>query len=216
MTTITLFDLDGVLTRGDTMASLVSRRLLPRPWRLIKAIPLFLITLIAGPQSNLRSAANRRLVTLALKGLSDDDYAQLAASSGERLAAKRTFTNRVMIQRCKDATRQGQTIVVTASERRLARAFLDSAGLETAELVASELGQRGKALTMASHNVGAAKLEALSAAGIDVSGASVYTDSATDIPLAAAAARTYLVNPGTRARKRMQAAVAAVEIIHCS
>lgn len=37
MTEITLFDLDGVLTRGDTMASLVSRRLAQRPSRLLKA-----------------------------------------------------------------------------------------------------------------------------------------------------------------------------------
>jgi phosphoserine phosphatase len=215
MTEITLFDQDGVLTRGDTMASLVGRRLAQRPSRLLKAVPLFLLTIAAHPESDLKSSMNRRLVALALKGLTDEEYAHLAAETGRNLAAKPGFANDQMIRLCHDAAAQGRAIVVTASERRLARAFLDSVGLHGVELIASNLGVRDQALTMATHNVGAAKVARLSDAGIDVADATFYTDSATDIPLAAAAAKTYLVNPGTRSRKRLQAAVSGTETIRC-
>ncbi|MFE4834529.1 HAD family hydrolase [Arthrobacter sp. NPDC056691] len=215
MTAITLFDLDGVLTRGDTMASLVGRRLVQHPARLLKAVPLFLLTLAARPESDLKSSMNRRLVTLALRGLNDHQYAQLAAETGRNLAARPGFINHQMIGRCSEAATQGRAIVVTASERRLARAFLDAVGLHDAELLASNLGVHEQALTMATHNVGAAKVARLSDAGINVADATFYTDSATDIPLAAAAAKTYLVNPGTRSRQRLQAAVSGTETIRC-
>lgn len=211
---MTLFDLDGVLTTGDTMASLVIRRLSRRPLRLLKAVPLFLLTLAAHPESSLKSSLNRRLVALALKGLSDAHYGLLATETGRNLAAKPGFINNHMLTLCQDAAAHGRTIVVTASERRLARAFLDSAGLHGIELIASELGDHEQTLTLATHNVGAAKLARLTKAGINVARATFYTDSATDIPLAAAAAKTYIVNPGTRSRRRLQAAVPGTETIH--
>lgn len=215
MSEITLFDLDGVLTRGDTMASLVSRRLAQRPARLLKAIPFFLLALAAHPESDLKSAVNRRLVALALDGLSDPEYARLAAETGRNLAAIPGFLNERMITLCQDAAARGRAIVVTASERRLARAFLDSVRLHDVELIASELGIHEHALTLATHNVGAAKPARLINAGISLAHSTFYTDSATDIPLATAAAKTYLVNPGRRSRKRLQAAVSGTETIHC-
>lgn len=69
---------------------------------------------------------------------------------------------------------------------------------------------------MATHNVGAAKLTKLTEAGINVADSTFYTDSATDIPLAAAVAKTYIVNPSTRSRKRLQAAVPGTETIRCA
>lgn len=139
----------------------------------------------------------------------------MAAETGRNLATKPGFINDQMIRLCHDAAAQGKAIVVTASERRLARAFLDSVGLHGVELIASNLSLHEQALTMTTHNVGAAKLARLEATGINVPGSTFYTDSATDIPLAAAAAKTYLVNPRPRSRKRLQAAVSGTETIRC-
>lgn len=212
---ITLFDLDGVLTEGDTMVSLVSRRLARHPVRLLRAAPLFLLSLAAHPQSQHRAKANRRLVALALKGLTDDDYPCLAARTGRRLAIRPGFARGQMIALCQRAASRGRTIVVTASERRLARAFLDSIGLPGIELLASELALHDHALTLATHNVGHAKVTRLIAAGIDVAAATFYTDSASDVPRAIAVAKTILVNPNRRSRKRMKAAVPGAASIRC-
>lgn len=105
MADITLFDLDGVLTRGNTMASLVSRRLARHPVRLLRAAPLFLLSLAAHPQSRLRANVNRRLVALALKGLTEDDYTELAIRTGRQLAAKRRFAVGQTITLCRPPIR---------------------------------------------------------------------------------------------------------------
>lgn len=68
MCAVTLFDLDGVLTRGDTMARLVTRRLCGHPARAVWAVPLFILSMAAPPDSSWRARLNRRLVALALKG----------------------------------------------------------------------------------------------------------------------------------------------------
>lgn len=215
MAEVALFDLDGVLTRGDTMASLVGRRLLQRPFRLLKAVPLFLLSLIAPPDWDLKSTVNRKLVALALKGLTDDDYAQLAATTGQFLASKPSFVNKHMVTLCHDSAVRGRAIVVTASERRLARAYLDGVGLNAVELIASDLGGRGQDLFLARHNVAAAKLAKLTEAGVNLAASTFYTDSATDIPVAAAAGKTFIVNAGLRSHRRLQAAVAGTETIRC-
>lgn len=197
------------------MASLVTRRLTLHPIRLLKAIPLFLLTLAVNPESNLKSSLNRKLVTLALKGLTDEEYGLLAVETGRNLAAKPGFTNNHMLTLCQNSAARSRTIVVTASERRLARAFLDQAGFHGIELIASELGHHEQTLTLATHNVGAAKLARLTKAGIDVARATFYTDSAADISLAVAAAKTYVVNPGPRSRRRLPATVPGMVTMHC-
>jgi phosphoserine phosphatase len=213
MAEITLFDLDGVLTRGDTMASLVSRRLARHPVRLLLAAPLFLLSLAAHPQGRLRANTNRRLVALGLKGLTEDDYAQLAARTGRQLAARPGFAIGQTITLCRHAASRHRTIIVTASERKLARAFLDSVGLPGIELLASEIEFHNRAATLATHNVGHAKLCRLKSAGVPYDCATFYTDSASDISLATAARTTILVNPDARSRRKMTAVLQHIQII---
>ncbi|MDQ0212519.1 HAD family hydrolase [Arthrobacter bambusae] len=213
MAEITLFDLDGVLTRGDTMASLVSRRLARHPVRLFSAAPLFLLSLAAHPQSRLRATTNRRLVALALNGLTDGEYTELAIRTGRQLAARRGFAVGQTITLCRHAASRHRTIIVTASERRLARAFLDSVGLPDIELLASEIAFHDRAVTWATHNVGPAKLRGLKSVGVPFSCATFYTDSASDLSLAAAARTTFLVNPDARSRRKMIAVIPNLQVI---
>jgi phosphatidylglycerophosphatase C len=204
---VTLFDLDGVLTTGDTMTRLVTRRLLRRPLRLVRALPLAILSLAASPESALSARLNQTLVALALKGLDMQEYRTLAIGLGRELAAKPGFVTGQAVLECSNAATHSRTIVVTASERVLARAFLDAVGLAGVELYASELRFQDRAARFERHNVGPAKPARLRAEGIDISRAVFYTDSATDIPLASAVGKTILVNGDARTRRRIQAAV---------
>jgi phosphatidylglycerophosphatase C len=215
MSKSSLFDLDGVLTRGDTMASLVSRQLVQHPARLLPALPIFLVSLIAHPDSTLKKKANRKLVALALKGMTDTEYALLAETTGRRLAHRAGFPNLRMISICHHAAKRNRTIVVTASEHRLARSFLDAVGLHKVELIASDVGTCRGDLALTLHNVGATKLAHLRTKGLDLASATLYTDSAADSPLAGAAGQTFIVNPRPRSRKALQKAAAKASIIRC-
>ncbi|MGW3657749.1 haloacid dehalogenase-like hydrolase [Streptomyces sp. NPDC005151] len=200
-----IFDLDGVLTREDTMASLVTTRLTARPHRLVAASAPFLLAQAAPPDGALRPAMNRAIVTLALRGMTQNEYEALAVTTGQTMAGRTTVVGQA-VARCRLARLQGSTVVATASEATLARAFLDSVGLHNIPLVASrlEFAQRGPRL--ATHNVGEAKLAAVRAMGFVPEEAVFYTDSASDIPLARVARQTVTVNAAHRSITKLAAA----------
>lgn len=216
MNTVTLFDLDGVLTRGDTMARLVTRRLRQKPVRYLIAAPLFVVAMATAPDSAWRARLNRGLVAVALKGLDGTGYAALATDLAAELAATSRFVSAQSVLACQSAAGRTRTIVVTASERLLARTFLDAIGLSNVELQASELHIRERSAVFTDHNVGPRKLARLLAEGVNPALALLYTDSATDLPLATAAAQTILINPGRRSLRRFQALLPGTEIRYWS
>ncbi|UGQ11356.1 haloacid dehalogenase-like hydrolase [Yinghuangia sp. ASG 101] len=202
--TLAIFDLDGVLTRADTMATLVGGRLKARPHRLVAALPLVLAAVSAPPDSALKPAVNRRLVALALRGMSRSEYEELAGRVGRTLA-ERTTVVRQAVAVCAAAVRRGPTVVATASEETLARAFLDGVGLGGIPLIASRLEYTARGPRLAAHNVGEAKLHAVRRAGFAPEDAIFYTDSASDTPLARAARKTVAVNADRRSIRKFAA-----------
>ena len=96
-----------------------------------------------------------------------------------------------------------RVIVVTASQRHLARALLDGVGLEHAELFASDLTRCLGGLELFPHNYGARKREALESAGIDRPWELMYTDSVADLPTLRVTQQQVLVNPSRSARQRL-------------
>lgn len=193
---VTLFDLDGVLLRGDTMASLVIARLNRVPWRYVAALPLVLGALASPSTGAWRPRFHRALVRVALHGVTADGYARLVTRTANRL---RPRADRLLMETAASSAARGRTIVVTASERTLAAAFLDAVGLRDVELAASTLGLApGPRVAMRWHNVGEAKVTALRRLAVDLTQATLYTDSASDLPLIQASWRTYLVRPSAR------------------
>jgi phosphoserine phosphatase len=209
---VRLFDLDGVLTRSDTMARLVTRRLRQHPARFLVAVPLFVFAMTTAPDGALRARLNRRLVALALKGLNEPEYAALASNLALELASTPRFLSARAILECKTAAALTRTIIVTASERTLARTFLDALGLTNVELQASELRIRNRATAFVQHNVGPEKLARLRREGVNPALAVLYTDSATDLPLATAVAQTILVNPGHRSLRKFRTALPGAKV----
>lgn len=213
MTANVLFDLDGVLTTRDSMAALIVQRLKRRPARFLAVLPLFLFAVMSGSHRALTAKANRRIVRLVLRGLSEQEYVALAAETGRLLASQEGFLRDPLVQLCDEASEGSRAVVVTASEHHLARSILDAAGLSHVELLASELIFEGRRPRFRMHNVGRRKIRSVEDAGIEVGGVTFYTDSATDLPLAVMVAEAVLVHPAGRSRRLLRAALPNARII---
>ena len=209
---VTLFDLDGVLSRQDTMATLVTQATGRRTVRLVAAVPLVLLARMAPPHGRLKPAINRKLVALALYGVTESEYRGLADATAQRLAARPTNVPAQALSEFKAARRLGRVIVTTGTERHLAATYLHAIGIRSVELQASALTFSGKGVRLTQHNVGSAKTTALRAAGVELPAATLYTDSASDLQLAQRVGRVVLVNPSSRSRRIMARQPIAVAI----
>lgn len=190
---VVLFDLDGVLTRRDTFAGFVTRRLLRGPLRLALALPLVPFMALAPT----RRTAMTLLVQLALTGLSTDRYRARAAAYGAGLARRPRAIQRDCVEQIRRHLAEGaRVIVVTACEEAVARALLDALGVGEVELVASRLRRRGRRWHVELHNLGAEKPRQLAARGVEPPWEVAYSDSAHDLPMLRGARVAVLVNPG--------------------
>jgi phosphatidylglycerophosphatase C len=197
---VVLFDLDGVLVKGDSFA-LFMRCEGAVGWRraaglggLLAAAPLTLFPA-------LRSRAIRLVVRAALVGISADELHRRTAAFGAALAKDPRRVLRDGVTQVREHLAAGdRVIVVTASEEKLARAFLDTLGLDGVELVASRLRP-------AVHNRGEAKVRQLAARGVGAPWQVAYSDSLTDLPMLRGARRAVLVNASPRTLSRARAAL---------
>jgi len=201
---IVLFDLDGVLSHRDTMSHVVIRRFAQHPLRIPFGLPMLAASLLHDPTNDNRAKLNRRLVALALRGLQHTDYNAIADSAGDRLALAPHWPVLAAIARAGHHLELGDRVIATtASERRLARRYLDAVGLGAVELLASELKATFTGLAFVTHNYGVQKVVALDRARIDLADAILYTDSSSDLPLALRCRETVLVNASAATARRL-------------
>ncbi len=192
-TTVALFDLDGVLVRGDTFTRLLRRHLSGSLSRTVLVVPVLPLTAIPV----LRPTATRLIMRLALIGWDPARFRAQAEAFGRELAAD----HGVAIPEAVAAARShggsgGRVVVVTACEHDLARAVLDALGLADVELVASRLGWGRFGVGRGSlHNYGREKPRQLAAYGVLPPWDHAYGDSPADLPMLAGARRAVLVNP---------------------
>ncbi|WP_341946988.1 HAD family hydrolase [Microbacterium sp. LWH11-1.2] len=195
---ITVFDLDGVLSRADTMATLIIARLRTRPWL---ALPVGVLAAVAAPataEGELRPRCNRAIVHLALRGMSEDEYRRLARRTARRLASRPDNTTAEIVDAARAASAAGTCLVTTATERFLAERFLAEIGVSGAEVHASEFVFSHAGPSFRSHNVGRRKALAYRAAHPTGRLGRFFTDSASDLPLAELAQDVVLVGPSRR------------------
>jgi phosphatidylglycerophosphatase C len=208
-----LFDLDGVLLRGDAFTVLIRHALTRRPWRLIPAAVLLTTSRALPLDGPGRPAVNRVLVRLALRGIDEPRYEALAAQIGTKLAQS-AFRNDPLIEevcRCREAG--SRVLVVTATERRLARSYLDGVGLGGIELVASELTfPNDRPVGLSLYNIGPQKVCSLIGLEVDLGGCLFYTDSASDLPLMKRVAECVLVAPSRATQKAVRLAKPPITI----
>jgi phosphatidylglycerophosphatase C len=219
-----VFDLDGVIASHDTMAVLVRRQLLSSPRRAITGLfPALGWSLLRGVPV-LRVRFSRMLGRVALARLSPEQYRRMAQGIGVELGADPAWTIPQGLAAVRRHLAAGDDVVVTTgTEFLLARAFLDALGLDGVDLVATTArfdgdgngngnvngdARPGRA-GYDNHNLGAKKVTNLAGREIDL----FYTDSDLDLPLAALAAHTILVNPDSRLVRLFSSRVASLEIV---
>jgi phosphatidylglycerophosphatase C len=178
-----------------------------RPWRLFPAAILVTTSLALPPGGPGRFGINRALVRLALRGTDETRYGALAVRIGTELAQS-AFRNDSLIEeacRCREAG--SRVIVLTATERRLARSYLDAVGLGGIELVASELTfPNNRPASLATYNIGPQKVCSLIGFDVDLASCLFYTDSATDLPLMKRVAKCVLVAPSSATERAVRLA----------
>lgn len=203
---ITVFDLDGVLSRADTMAAVVFSRLRARPWLVVPVAALAACAALAGARSALRPRCNRAIVHVALSGITPDRYRRLADGVARRLASRPGNARPEIVAALHQAVENGEGLVSTATERHLATRYLAELGADAVPLHASEFAFTPSGPRFARHNVAerkaAAFAHAVDGSAIDL----LYTDSASDLPLAHLSTMTVLVGGSPRAARAFERA----------
>ena len=212
---VVLFDLDGVLTRKDTFATLVVRRLKASPWRLALALPALPALAVTGATPRWRGPISRYLVRVALLGLTPARARKLGVDLATEFASTPEWLQLAGIAAARNHLAAGdRVLVVTATERTLARTLLDALDLERAELLASHLTPAPGGPGMLPHNFGPQKLKSLRAARVPQPWTALYTDSWADLPAMREVQHVVLVDVSPRLERRARRALhVQVEVI---
>lgn len=192
-------DFDGVIARQDTLGGFLREHLTRTPWMVpsFLAATWALVPLIGLPAT--RSRGLRLLLRAGFAGLSHDRYRERAAAFGRELADRPDALLAQGVAAARDHMADGdRVVVVTGCEETLARAVLDAAGLQGAELVASQIGPTPLGIAFLVHAYGPRKVLELRERGIEPPWDVAYSDSAADLPMLRGAREAVLVNVGTR------------------
>jgi len=201
---VVLFDFDGVLYRGDSFTALMRAHLRRQWWRIVLALPLLLV---AAPFALLRRTRRRALrfvVHLALLGVSEQRYRQMAQEFGRSLGADAArFIEGGLAAIKRHAESGARVVVVSGCEETLLRAILDELGLRDIELIASRFVTGRFGMRVGVHTFGPEKVRQLAQRGIHPPWDVAYTDSSTDAAMLIAARSSVLVNAKPATRRRL-------------
>lgn len=216
--TVTVFDLDGVITRHDTMTAFVTERLVRRPTRIPLAIEISRELNRTVHASAQRANLGLQLVALAFGDADPEDYAARARAFARRIAADPDWINPQAVEIIRTRLDAGEDVLVlTGSERTVARELLTALGCPDVVVVGSEL--RTLALDgdgvsgLDPHLYGPAKVEAWEQLGYAGRNFEFFTDSIADLPLARLATRLTMVNPVPGDAERMSVAVPDLRVV---
>jgi phosphatidylglycerophosphatase C len=199
MSAVVVFDLDKVLLGGDASTLFLRGRLSQSPARLL---PLLLASPVLLPGSALphtRPLAARVMTRLAVGGRSEDDVQAVAEAYGRALTRKPEAAVAEAIACVRAHERAGETVVVaTGCEETMARGFLAAIGLGDLDVVGSQ------ATVPVRRAMGESKVRMLADRGHPPPWASVYSDSASDLPMFSGTPRPVLVNADDKEARQVE------------
>ncbi|HEY2552025.1 MAG TPA: haloacid dehalogenase-like hydrolase [Streptosporangiaceae bacterium] len=223
---VAVFDLDGTLLRGDSLASFITSLLFRDRIRAAVAV-------LAAPLLGLmffvpvaRRRAISALLWLATTGLPAGSLDGLLREFADRHAADGNQIA-VALDRLHAHLSDGDHVVIaTACAEDLASELCRALGLDQVQVVGARLS-RGRSWLPAAgcrmwdalptstgaSSFGAEKVRRLREAGISTPVSCAYTDSTADLPLLLAASRRYLVDPSPAQLRRLRAGGISCEVL---
>jgi phosphatidylglycerophosphatase C len=194
-----VFDLDKVLLGGDASTLFLRGRLRQAPHR---ALPLLLVApvlLVAAAIPQLRPLGARLMTRIALDGSAGSDVEGVASAYRAALTRKPEAAVAEAIAAVRAHQRAGDTVVVaTGCEETLARGFLAAIGLGDLDVVGSQ------ATVPVRRAMGESKVRMLADRGHPPPWASVYSDSASDLPMFSGTLRPVLVNADDKEARQVE------------
>lgn len=190
---LVVFDFDGVLVAGDSMASLLKRLIVERWWKRAIALVVFPVAMPLLVSKRFLPFGASVFRRIAFIGLGGAELRERLESFGRELAADaRKAKPRAVAALRAHVAAGDRVIVASGSEEKIVRAVLAALGLPDVGVIASQI-ELEPAVLIRRHCYGAAKCVALAEAGHerwDVA----YSDSLADLPLLRAADRPVLVD----------------------
>ncbi|WP_394288212.1 haloacid dehalogenase-like hydrolase [Corynebacterium variabile] len=201
---VIVYDLDGVITTRDTFTLFTAGQLCRRPLRLIPTVPVTVRRFFSRDEEY-RRTSGLVIARIALRGLGDDTFARHVTDFGRRVGHSRAWIRSSTVDRIRRQKEQGATIVIaTATERRLAAALLETAGVPYDLLSATEFTESPTGMEVADHRLSERKAEALRELGVDLAHAEFVTDSFTDLPTAREAESVVLIGASARTLRQFR------------
>ncbi|MGC8520282.1 MAG: HAD-IB family hydrolase [Steroidobacteraceae bacterium] len=199
---LAIFDLDGTITRHDTLAPYVCGFLLRRPWRAVRALGVIPALLGYGLGLCGRATLKVALMRSALGGVRREDLDRWTERFVTRLLARGTFA--AARQRIESHVRAGDHLVLmSASPELYVPAIARALGFQ--EAICTGVRWRGERLDgrlATANRRGAEKVRCLRELRERLPGeASAYGNSKADIAHLALVEHGVLVNGSGRARR---------------
>lgn len=201
---VIVYDLDGVITTRDTFTVFTAGELCRRPLRLLPTVPVTVRRFFSHDEEY-RRISGLFIAGIALRGVDDRTFAQRVTDFGRRVGGSRAWIRSSTVDRIARQKEQGVTIVIaTATERRLAAALLETAGVPYDLLSATEFTESPTGMEVADHRLGERKVGALRELGVDIAHAEFVTDSFTDLPTAREAGSVVLIGASRKTQQQFR------------
>jgi phosphatidylglycerophosphatase C len=196
---VVVFDLDGVLLRGDSTVGLLRRRLRRSPWLLPPVAVTGALFALSDRRSRWRSRWSQAVVASALIGRRVDSVETELRGLATELHDDGLAPPRV-VEALRSHVAEGDRVLVSsAGLEPFVQAWVglltDAPGVTAA---GSRLAQRRGGVVLADHHYGARKVERAAELGFAAPYDVVYSDSDSDLPLLERARSPVLVSPSGR------------------
>lgn len=197
---VVVFDLDGVLLRGDSTVELLRRRLRSSPWLLPPVAATGALFALSDRRSPWRSRWSRAVVASALLGRRLESVeAELRALATDLHARPGLAPTRSVAALRSHVADGDRVLVSSAGLEPFVHAWVGLLGAGPAVTVAgSRLAQRRSGVVLADHHYGPRKVERAAELGFTAPYDVVYSDSDSDLPLLERATNPVLVDPSER------------------
>lgn len=190
---LVVFDFDGVLVAGDSMASFLRRQIEARWWKRVLALAVFPFAMPLLMSRRSLPLGARVFRRIAFLGMTGREARERLDAFGRELATDPGKARPRAVAALREHLAAGDRVVVaTGSEERLVHAVLATLGVTGVDVVASRI-ELDPVVRVRRHCYGAAKCVALAAEGHE-RWHIAYSDSLADLPLLRAADRAVLVN----------------------